>query len=354
MGSSSSPASPARAAELKKFLLDHREQPLFRTMPPVVFLDEIHRFNKAQQDILLPFLERGEAILIGATTENPAFYLNPALRSRCQVIALKPLTARGHPDGAHPGLGPGTCRAAGTGGPDGLAVPLGGRGPAGGAHGPGDLAAHGGVRTGISPGSRRPWGAASPTTGPTATTTWPAPSRRACGARDADAALYYLSPHDPGRRGSALHRPAAHGLRRRGCGQCRSPGLPPGGGRQPGRGADRLARGPDPPRPGGHLRGQRPQEQRHRPGHRRGHGARRTTPSPRASRTPTPAPAARPAGARATSTPIRTMTGPRPSCPWRSADRPSTIRGGPRSGAGGTGRSRTPKALCRALGGLGP
>ena len=79
------------AAELKKFLLDHREQPLFRTVPPVVFLDEIHRFNKSQQDILLPFLERGEAILIGATTENPAFYLNPALRSRCQLIALKPL-----------------------------------------------------------------------------------------------------------------------------------------------------------------------------------------------------------------------------------------------------------------------
>jgi putative ATPase len=80
------------AAELKKFLLEHREQPLFRSMPPVVFLDEIHRFNKSQQDILLPFLERGEAILIGATTENPAFYLNPALRSRCQIIALKPLS----------------------------------------------------------------------------------------------------------------------------------------------------------------------------------------------------------------------------------------------------------------------
>ncbi len=80
------------AAELKKFLLEHREQPLFRAQPPVVFLDEIHRFNKSQQDILLPYLERGEAILIGATTENPAFYLNPALRSRCQVIALKPLT----------------------------------------------------------------------------------------------------------------------------------------------------------------------------------------------------------------------------------------------------------------------
>lgn len=80
------------AVELKKFLLEHREQPLFRAQTPVVFLDEIHRFNKSQQDILLPFLERGEAILIGATTENPAFYLNPALRSRCQVIALKPLT----------------------------------------------------------------------------------------------------------------------------------------------------------------------------------------------------------------------------------------------------------------------
>jgi len=79
------------AAELKKFLMEHREQPLFRTTPPVVFLDEIHRFNKAQQDILLPFLERGDAILIGATTEHPAFYLNPALRSRCQIITLKPL-----------------------------------------------------------------------------------------------------------------------------------------------------------------------------------------------------------------------------------------------------------------------
>ena len=79
------------AAELKKFLQEHREQPLFRSVPPVVFLDEIHRFNRSQQDILLPALERGEAILVGATTENPAFYLNPALRSRCQLLALHPL-----------------------------------------------------------------------------------------------------------------------------------------------------------------------------------------------------------------------------------------------------------------------
>ena len=79
------------AAELKKFLQEHRSQPLFRSVPPVLFLDEIHRFNRAQQDILLPPLERGEAILVGATTENPAFYLNPALRSRCQLLALRPL-----------------------------------------------------------------------------------------------------------------------------------------------------------------------------------------------------------------------------------------------------------------------
>jgi putative ATPase len=81
------------AAELKKFLVDRSNMPLFRAAAPVLFLDEIHRFNRAQQDILLPFLERGEAILVGATTENPAFYLNPALRSRCQLFALKGLEA---------------------------------------------------------------------------------------------------------------------------------------------------------------------------------------------------------------------------------------------------------------------
>lgn len=79
------------AAELKKFLLEQASMPLFKGAAPVIFLDEIHRFNRAQQDILLPFLERGEAVLIGATTENPAFYLNPALRSRCQLIALNGL-----------------------------------------------------------------------------------------------------------------------------------------------------------------------------------------------------------------------------------------------------------------------
>lgn len=55
----------------------------------VLFLDEIHRFNKAQQDFLLPFVERGDIALIGATTENPSFEVIPALLSRCRVFTLK-------------------------------------------------------------------------------------------------------------------------------------------------------------------------------------------------------------------------------------------------------------------------
>lgn len=57
----------------------------------LLFLDEIHRFNKAQQDVLLPYIEDGTLILVGATTENPSFTLNNALLSRCRVIVLKPL-----------------------------------------------------------------------------------------------------------------------------------------------------------------------------------------------------------------------------------------------------------------------
>jgi len=57
----------------------------------VLFLDEIHRFNKAQQDVLLPYIEDGTLVLVGATTENPSFSLNNALLSRCRVIVLKAL-----------------------------------------------------------------------------------------------------------------------------------------------------------------------------------------------------------------------------------------------------------------------
>lgn len=60
--------------------------------PKVLFLDEIHRFNKSQQDFLLPFVEKGEIILIGATTENPSFEVIPALLSRCRVFVLNELS----------------------------------------------------------------------------------------------------------------------------------------------------------------------------------------------------------------------------------------------------------------------
>ena len=60
----------------------------------IVFVDEIHRFNKAQQDAFLPFVEKGSIILVGATTENPSFEINNALLSRCKVFVLNPLDAQ--------------------------------------------------------------------------------------------------------------------------------------------------------------------------------------------------------------------------------------------------------------------
>ena len=59
----------------------------------ILFIDEIHRFNKAQQDAFLPFVEKGSIILIGATTENPSFEINGALLSRCKVFVLQALSA---------------------------------------------------------------------------------------------------------------------------------------------------------------------------------------------------------------------------------------------------------------------
>lgn len=65
---------------------------LLEKRPKLLFLDEIHRFNKAQQDFLLPFVESGQLTLIGATTENPSFEIISALLSRCRVFILKSLT----------------------------------------------------------------------------------------------------------------------------------------------------------------------------------------------------------------------------------------------------------------------
>ncbi|OGG02435.1 AAA family ATPase [Candidatus Gottesmanbacteria bacterium RBG_16_52_11] len=70
----------------------------------VFFIDEIHRFNKAQQDALLPHVEKGSIIFIGATTENPSFEVISPLLSRCRVLVLNPLTARELSDIADRGL----------------------------------------------------------------------------------------------------------------------------------------------------------------------------------------------------------------------------------------------------------
>src|SRR5579864_1892357 len=77
--------------EIKEVMADsERARKLGRRT--VVFIDEIHRFNKAQQDAFLPYVERGDIILIGATTENPSFEVNSALLSRAKVYALRALS----------------------------------------------------------------------------------------------------------------------------------------------------------------------------------------------------------------------------------------------------------------------
>lgn len=77
-------------ADLKKIVKEAEEHPLFNK-GVFLFVDEIHRFNKAQQDAFLPFVENGTIILVGATAENPSFYLNAALLSRVRVLPLYPL-----------------------------------------------------------------------------------------------------------------------------------------------------------------------------------------------------------------------------------------------------------------------
>ena len=83
----------AGRAEIRAVIERARERRAGSGRPTVLFLDEIHRFNKAQQDALLPAVEEGLLTLIGATTENPYFEVNSALLSRCQVYELQPLEA---------------------------------------------------------------------------------------------------------------------------------------------------------------------------------------------------------------------------------------------------------------------
>ncbi|EFK39436.1 MULTISPECIES: replication-associated recombination protein A [Peptoniphilus] len=77
--------------ELREVLQKAQDDFKFSNIETIVFIDEIHRFNKTQQDALLPYVERGIIILIGATTENPYFEVNKALLSRLQILNLKAL-----------------------------------------------------------------------------------------------------------------------------------------------------------------------------------------------------------------------------------------------------------------------
>ncbi|GGA37913.1 ATPase AAA [Kroppenstedtia guangzhouensis] len=82
----------AGVAEIRRITRDAKEQLGMYNLRTLLFIDEIHRFNKSQQDALLPFVEDGTIILIGATTENPSFEVNSALLSRSRLFQLYPLT----------------------------------------------------------------------------------------------------------------------------------------------------------------------------------------------------------------------------------------------------------------------
>lgn len=78
-------------ADLRK-VVQFAQGELRRGKKTILFIDEVHRFNKAQQDTILPYVENGTVSLIGSTTENPSFEVIPPLRSRCQIYRLNPLT----------------------------------------------------------------------------------------------------------------------------------------------------------------------------------------------------------------------------------------------------------------------
>src|SRR5438445_338308 len=79
-------------AELRKIIDESRKLRSLTNQGTVLFIDEIHRFNKAQQDVVLPYVENGDVILLGATTENPSFEVSSALLSRSRVYTLQPLS----------------------------------------------------------------------------------------------------------------------------------------------------------------------------------------------------------------------------------------------------------------------
>jgi putative ATPase len=85
-------AATSGIVEIRKFMNQAVKQKQLYSKQTIVFIDEIHRFNKAQQDAFLPYVEKGSIILIGATTENPSFELNSSLLSRVKVYMVNPLS----------------------------------------------------------------------------------------------------------------------------------------------------------------------------------------------------------------------------------------------------------------------
>lgn len=85
-------AATSGIVEIKKFMEEVEKKKSLFNRDTIILIDEIHRFNKAQQDAFLPYLEKGTIILIGATTENPSFELNSSLLSRVKVYMLNPLS----------------------------------------------------------------------------------------------------------------------------------------------------------------------------------------------------------------------------------------------------------------------
>ncbi len=86
-------ATTAGIKDIKEIVEDARKTKMFSGIQTILFIDEIHRFNKSQQDALLPHIESGLIILIGATTENPYFEINNAIISRSTIFSLKPLAS---------------------------------------------------------------------------------------------------------------------------------------------------------------------------------------------------------------------------------------------------------------------
>ena len=86
-------AALAGVREVRAVLEQSRDRFRLEGKRDLLFLDEIHRFNRAQQDVLLSYLEEGSVLFIGATTENPSFFLTSALLSRCQLFLFHPLSA---------------------------------------------------------------------------------------------------------------------------------------------------------------------------------------------------------------------------------------------------------------------